>query len=199
MIAHWMRWGVYALVPVWLVGMAFSYWFFQGQHQRMYLTLEQPESPLTIAANKVTVAHLWDAACICSKFNSAHVRALIKKYRQLGVDFVIVPRMHKGDDLQTVFTDIRNRFGSVRIEPGWYAKLSSYIPAAPAAAVFDQTGQASYIGPYSADLYCTSGNDGFVEKALNGMLASKNKRKFITPVVSGCFCPTGPKHESQRI
>lgn len=187
------------MVPVWLVGTVFAFWFFQGKHLRMYLPVEVPATPLQVQTSRLTVAHLWDANCICSRFNSGHVQALIKRYRQQGVDFVIVPRLTPGEDLALVSEEIRSRFGDVRIEPGWYEKLSRYMPAAPAAAVFDQTGRASYIGPYSSDLYCSSGSEGFVEDVLNEMLSGKKRQQFITPIVSGCFCPTTRDHEQHKV
>jgi len=199
MKTRWLRWGVYALVPVWLVGMVFAFWFFQGKNQRVYLAVNQPEAPLRIHTNNLTVAHLWDADCICSRFNVGHVRALISKYRKLGVEFVIVPRVPDGKNVQAVVADVHERFGNVRVEPGWYRKMVAYMPAAPSAAVFDKSGKASYTGPYSADLYCSPGSDGFVEKVLNRMLSGKQETGFITPIVSGCFCPTDQAKKQNRI
>jgi len=199
MKTRWIRWGAYALVPVWFAAMVAAFWYFQGKHQRLYLAVEQPSAPLQIQISRLTVAHLWDADCVCSRFNSGHVQALIRKYRAQGVDFVIVPRLRDGADRAAIFKDIRERFGEVRIEPGWYDQLAAYIPAAPAAAVFDSDGRASYTGPYSADLYCSASSDGFVEKVLNRMLSGKKKQQFITPIVSGCFCPTVRQVKSKEV
>ena len=199
MNTRWLRWGTYALVPVWLAGMVFAFCFFQGKNQRVYLAVNQPDKPLRIQTNKLTVAHLWDADCICSRFNAGHVQALIRKYKKQGVAFVIVPRVPAGKDEQSIVADVHRRFGDVRVEPGWYQKLVAYMPAAPAAAVFDQTGRASYTGPYSSDLYCSANSDGFVEKVLDKMLAGKQKTEFITPVVSGCFCPSDRSRNQKNI
>jgi len=179
--------------------MVFAFWFFQGKNQRVYLAVTQPEAPLRIQANKVTVAHLWDAECICSRFNAGHVQALIKKYQKQNVEFVIVPRIPTGKDEKAVIADVHRRFGDVRVEPGWYQKLVAYLPATPAAAVFDRTGRARYTGPYSADLYCSANSDGFVEKVLDKILSGKKKSRFITPIVSGCFCPTNRVQKQNRI
>jgi len=118
-----------------------------------------------------------------------HVQDLIKEYQSKGVEFVIVPRLDSKLNINTVVADIRKKFGNVRIEPSWYKKLTQYMPAVPSAAVFNKEGKAMYTGPYSASLFCTPNPDGFVEKVLNKMLAKKAKSEFITPIVSGCFCP----------
>ena len=199
MNTRWIRWSVYALVPVWLVGMGFAFWFFQGKNQRVYLAVNLPEAPLQIHTNKLTVAHLWDADCICSRFNVGHVQALIRKYGKQGVEFVIVPRVPNGKNVQAVVADVHERFGNVRVEPGWYSKLVAYMPATPAAAVFDETGKASYAGPYSADLYCSPSSDGFVEQVLDKMLSGKQETGFFTPIVSGCFCPTDREKNQNSI
>jgi hypothetical protein len=199
MDSRWLRWSVYALIPVWLVGMVFAFWFFQGKTQRVYLAVDQPKEPLRIQTNKLTVAHLWDADCICSRFNVGHVRDLIEKYKKQGVEFVIVPRVPNGEDTQSIVAEVQKKFGNVRVEPGWYRKLVAYMPETPAAAVFDRTGRASYTGPYSSALYCSASSDGFVEKVLNKMLSGKQKTGFITPIVSGCFCPSDRGGTQNRI
>lgn len=199
MNSRWIRWGVYALVPVWLVGMVFAFWFFQGKNQRVYLAVNQPKEPLRIQTSHLTVAHLWDADCICSRFNVGHVRELIEKYKTHGVEFVIVPRVPKGENAQTVIEEVHQKFGDVRVEPDWYRKLVAYMPETPAAAVFDQTGRASYTGPYSSALYCSASSDGFVEKVLDKMLSGKQETGFITPIVSGCFCPSDQGEKENRI
>jgi hypothetical protein len=199
MNTRWVRWGAYALVPVWLVGMVVAFWYFQGKNQRVYLAVNQPEAPLRIKTNKLTVAHLWDTDCICSRFNAEHVQELIKKYKKRGVEFVIVPRIAADSDVQSVMEDIHQRFGDVRVEPGWYQKLVAYMPAAPAAAVFDKSGKASYTGPYSSDYFCSPSSNGFVENVLDQMLTGKKKTEFITPIVSGCFCPSDRTQKQNRI
>jgi len=196
---RWLRWGTYALVPVWLIGMVIAFWFFQGKTQRVYLAVNQPETPLRVKTNRVTVAHLWDADCICSRFNAGHVQELIRKYQKQGVEFVIVPRVPAGKDAQSVIAEVHRRFGNIRVEPGWYRKLVAYMPETPSAAVFDQTGQASYTGPYSASLYCSASSDGFVEKVLDKMLSGKQESGFITPIVSGCFCPSDRSGKENKI
>jgi hypothetical protein len=62
----------------------------------------------------------------------------------------------------------------------------SWIPATPAALVFDAAGKLVYFGPYSDSARCGA-SGGFVERVLDSALRGQSMR--TQPFYgSGCFC-----------
>ena len=60
------------------------------------------------------------------------------------------------------------------------------LPASPAVAIWDRTGQLAYFGPYSEGATCTSSNS-FIEPILEALSAGRPVSASNTLAV-GCFC-----------
>jgi hypothetical protein len=60
------------------------------------------------------------------------------------------------------------------------------LPASPAVAIWDKTGQLAYVGPYSEGMICTAGNS-FIEPILEA-LTSGRKVQATNTLSVGCYC-----------
>lgn len=68
----------------------------------------------------------------------------------------------------------------------WNEAMSDYVPASPAVVVISDTGQLSYLGPYSSGAFCTADN-GLVEPFIKGQSQILPGAVIVTDAI-GCYC-----------
>jgi hypothetical protein len=121
-------------------------------------------SPLR--GNKALVVHFVDPDCPCSRFSTPHIQELELAFSK-NIEFV--------DFLSSVETDERMQQFKAAV-----------IPAGPAVAVFSQSGDLAYFGPYSSGAVCGEGDD-LVAATLTSLDNNINPQ-WINQENVGCFC-----------
>ena len=193
------------LVVIWLAGMVYAFWWFAlrdlrpfYQQQEQYALFEskalaehltdvlRKQGKIDIAENDLTLVHFWDPECLCSRFNTQHVQSLMEEFGDRGVKFLIVLNSASANQKET-WQKGREYFPGATVISSSSLSMSSLIPASPATAVLDQSGQLAYFGPYSLGGLCLSSDDGLVETVLSDLLAGR-PLQFNTISGSGCFC-----------
>ncbi len=203
MIKH-KNWLAYVMVTAWLLFTLVAFWWFQFKNiqsfspsptseQRDYFKPSGLAQQLAQISQKLddntrpdqaTVFHFWNPDCPCSRFNTAHVRAITRQYSTKGVRFIVIP--HPG--VNTNFNDLKEQaesnFGTTihLIRAG-----EVHLPSSPAAAVIGNDGQLAYFGPYSIGASCSATSGTFVEKTLDSILAGEHMRNINT-AATGCYC-----------
>lgn len=187
----------WAVVCVWLAGMAYAFWTFELKHQRSFETPRTvlfdsgarassaeawfraavaPSLPNSGAPAVATVVHVYSPGCPCNRYTHPHLARIIARYQAKGVEFVAAARAADSaagpDGLRQVAL---TRGGEL-----------SWIEATPAALVFDARGKLVYFGPYSDSGRCGA-SGGLVERVLDRMLGGQSPRP--QPFYGGgCFC-----------
>jgi hypothetical protein len=133
------------------------------------------------ASARVTVVHLRDAACSCTRAADAHFEALVRRHRDTGIVFAIA------DAPGTLGAPIRGLAHLPRIAAADAKRIWRDLPSAPAVAVFDAVGQPVYLGPYADAARCGAARGGLAEAALAAVLDFR--RTPSRPLLAtGCFC-----------
>lgn len=165
-------------IVLWIGALACALWwynhnfirteFFVGQHLQL---------PQTIAgAGKIRLVHFWDPGCPCNLGNQAHLADLTRDYAA-AVDFYHVQKPGSGGHLPKNLASLQ----PLALTPGQQA-----LPASPAVAIFDNSGQLAYFGPYSEGAICNASNS-FVEPILDALQQGRTVRAGSN-LASGCFC-----------
>lgn len=171
------------LVLCWLLGTAWAFWWFQFRflppvevpllsHEQLIQLAEQLPSSET-----PRVVHFFNPDCLCSRFNESHVRMIIRRYQQLGVEFaVLVPA-------PTQIALAERVFGV----PAFSYALDAAQLYTPMALVLDHQADLAYIGSYSDSLLCTFETGQLIEDALDALL--NNQRPTLQQASGSCTCP----------
>ncbi|MDO7895779.1 DUF6436 domain-containing protein [Pseudomonas citrulli] len=162
-----------------------AYDWFQGRFLRAFSqhTAVFSGEPLRLPSElagpgAIRLVHFWDPACPCNVGNQQHLAELIDQYTARGVEFYAVQKAGSHGQLPTTLSRLR----ALDTLPG-----SSQIPASPAVAIWDRSGQLAYFGPYSEGLTCNSSNS-FIEPILEALSAGRKVDATNTLAV-GCYCP----------
>lgn len=174
------------LVMVWLLVTAWAFWWFQLRFLQPSTTLlselsdikeliEQLPEPLK--ANTPHAIHIYDPGCICSRFNEAHARSIIRDYSNRGISFhIAVPD-------ERYLKEAEQTFGvTAFVSPAVTQQLSS-----PLAVILDASHRPVYLGSYSDRTLCTAEDGQLVENALDALLS--NQQPDISQATGGCLCP----------
>jgi hypothetical protein len=138
--------------------------------ERVQAALDGSSFGALLPGNGVTVLHLGDPDCRCTRRTAPHRSRIQDAYAGRTVNFVTI-----GID------DPRAR------------TLWDAVPATPAAIVVDEQGKVAYVGPYSKDGTCLEqGGEGPVEWTLDAMLTGQSSRT-MSPLGAGCLCATEGK------
>lgn len=121
--------------------------------------------PATVSKGQITVVHLIDNECPCSRFSEPHIKTLESQFEQ-----------------DTTFYRWPNLPQAIHS-----ALAENTIPASPAVAIWSQEGKLSYFGPYSSGVFCGEGED-FVERILVE-LNNGHEIRLVNHDALGCFCP----------
>ncbi len=174
------------LAALWLLAMAWAFWWYQGQYLRPFdsqTTLfsgEQLRLPAALAGpGPIRVVHFWDPACPCNVGNQQHLAELLERYQDQDqrVQFYSLQKPGSRGQLPAPLAHLR---------PLATLAGAEGLPASPAVAIWDQQGSLAYFGPYSEGAVCTSANS-FIEPILDALLQGRPVLATQT-LASGCFC-----------
>lgn len=156
------------LVIAWLSLCAYLFWYFElrwtqqyDSHQLANFTLEDaPAPPLGARSGEITIVHFIDPECPCTRFSLPHIAALERRYEPT--------------------TQSKRIYTTDKDAPRW-------LPASPAVAIWDRSGQLAYIGPHSDGVFCGQGDD-LVARVMTQLDRGSNPEWWHWEAV-GCFCP----------
>lgn len=172
------------LILLWAVAMLYAYWWYEARYLRSFSDQtalfygEALRLPDELAGpGPIRLVHFWDPACPCNIGNQQHLADLIERFDPQGVAFYSVQKPGSKGQLPSTLDALQpldTMFGS------------GQLPASPAVAVWDRSGQLAYFGPYSEGATCTSSNS-FIEPILDALIAGRPVNASNTLAV-GCFC-----------
>lgn len=170
-------------VILWLGSMLTGLWWYKSRFIRPFsetaaiFSGQQLSLPESMAgAGAIRFVHFWDPSCPCNVGNQQHLVDMLEHYAG-EVEFYHVPKPGSSGQLPKALSGMRH----LNSLPG-----SQQIPASPAVAIWDQSGQLAYFGPYSEGAVCNSSNS-FVEPILDALLNNRPVSAANTLAV-GCFC-----------
>jgi hypothetical protein len=172
------------LILLWVAAMLAAYWWYEARYLRSFSEQtalfygEQLRLPDELAGpGPIRLVHFWDPACPCNIGNQQHLAELIERFGPQGVTFHSVQKPGSTGHLPSTLS---------ALQPLRALLGSEQIPASPAVAVWDRSGQLAYFGPYSEGATCTSSNS-FIEPVLDALIAGRPVNAGNTLAV-GCFC-----------
>ena len=172
------------LIMLWGLSMLVAYWWYEARYLRSFgeqtalFYGKQLRLPDELAGpGPIRLIHFWDPSCPCNIGNQQHLTELIKRFGPQGVSFYAVQTPGSHGQLP----DVLNALKTLPPLSGRYK-----IPASPAVAIWDRTGQLAYFGPYSEGATCTSSNS-IIEPILDALNAGRPVHANNTMAV-GCFC-----------
>jgi hypothetical protein len=172
------------LILLWAAAMLAAYWWYEARYLRSFSEQtalfygEQLRLPDELAGpGPIRLVHFWDPACPCNVGNQQHLAELIERFSAQGVRFYAVQKPDSSGQLPSTLSALQ----ALPSLPG-----SAQIPASPAVAIWDRTGQLAYFGPYSEGATCTSSNS-FIEPILDALIEERPVNAGNTLAV-GCFC-----------
>lgn len=125
----------------------------------------------------IRLVHFWDPACPCNVGNQQHLAELIEHFGPQGVAFYAVQKPGSSSRLPATLSALQ----PLAQFPG-----AERLPASPAVAIWDRSGELAYFGPYSEGVACNSRNS-FIEPILAALSAGRTVNAGNTLAV-GCFC-----------
>ena len=172
------------LATLWLAGMLAAFWWFEARYLRPFderaalFSGAELRLPAELAGpGPVRLMHFWDPACPCNVGNQQHLAELIAHFASRGVAFYAVQKPASNGRLPA-------SLGALQALP--QLPGAEGIPASPAVAIWDKSGELAYFGPYSEGLTCNSSNS-FIEPILEALAAGRAVNASNTLAV-GCFC-----------
>ena len=176
------------LILLWAVSMLYAYWWYEARYLRSFSDQtalfygETLRLPAEMAGpGPIRLVHLWDPACPCNIGNQQHLADLIERFGSQGVAFYSVQKPGSNGQLPSTLDALL----PLSALPG-----SGQLPASPAVAVWDRSGQLAYFGPYSEGATCSSSNS-FIEPILDALIDGRPVNASNTLAV-GCFCDWPP-------
>jgi hypothetical protein len=131
--------------------------------------------------------HFYNPDCPCSRFNSRHVKSLIRQHRDSVSVIVVIPSSkHLARARQTLGGDLRY----VADEQQEIARACG-VYATPQAVIIDRGSRLYYRGNYNRARYCTSKATNFAEMALLSLLNGQEPPSLglLATEAYGCELP----------
>ena len=173
------------LALLWLAAMLAAFWWFQARYIRPFdertelFIGSQLRLPEELAGpGAIRLVHFWDPACPCNVGNQQHLSQLLEHYGPQGVRFYAVQKPGSSGHLPQPLAGLQ----PLSDLPG-----SERLPASPAVAIWDRSGQLAYFGPYSEGATCNASNS-FIEPILQALSEGRPVKATHTMAV-GCYCP----------
>ncbi|WP_339845465.1 DUF6436 domain-containing protein [uncultured Halopseudomonas sp.] len=167
------------LLLVWLAGLAWAFWWFEGQYVKAferpaYFSAQNVKPPFP--PGKVQVLHVWQPGCPCNGGHEAYLQSMTERFSAQGVLFARAGSTST-EDLPSALQKL----------PQWPIPSEwSNWPGAPAVAIWDATGNLSYVGPYSDGAHCNS-DSSFIEPVIKSLLAGRPV-SIVTQDTVACLC-----------
>lgn len=168
---------------LWIGSMLTGLWWYKTRFIRPFsettalFSGQQLRLPNTMAgAGKIRFVHFWDPACPCNVGNQQHLVEMLERYDG-KVEFYHVQKPGSKGQLPKALNSMRHLSGL----PG-----AETLPASPAVAIWNNSGELAYFGPYSEGAVCNSSNS-FIEPVLDALLENRPVAAANTLAV-GCFC-----------
>lgn len=183
----------YGIFIFWIVFTGIAFWKMQYRNFNLFIKndkfneaslvslLEKDYSRISSnSGNKsgIAVYNFLNPDCICSRYAGAHIQKIVKKYAHYNLTYIYVPLKNPGT------MQPHDSF----VSDNELKEIWETIPSTPAVAIIDKSGKLAYFGPYSADYYCGSESEGYVEKTIDNLLKN-GKLKNLNLADFGCFCP----------
>lgn len=128
--------------------------------------------------------HFYNPDCPCSRFNSRHVKELIRAFSDSVELLIVVPsddalrkaEREFGEDLQYLSDPNRN------------VSRAYGVYSTPQAVIIDREGKLFYKGNYNKSRYCTNKATNYAELALLALLNNERPPVFdeLATVAYGC-------------
>ncbi|MDY0205996.1 MAG: DUF6436 domain-containing protein [Pseudomonas sp.] len=172
---------------LWLGSMLTGLWWYKTRFIRPFseataiFSGQQLRLPDSMAgAGQIRFVHFWDPSCPCNVGNQQHLVEMLERYDG-QVEFYHLQKPGSKGHLPKALNNMRHLSGL----PG-----SEQLPASPAVAIWDHSGELAYFGPYSEGAVCNSSNS-FIEPILDALLDNRPVSAANTLAV-GCFCDWQP-------
>ena len=178
---------------LWLGSMLTGLWWYKTRFIRPFsettaiFSGQQLRLPDSMAgAGQIRFVHFWDPSCPCNVGNQQHLVEMIELYDG-KVEFYHLQKPGSNGKLPKALNSMRHLSGL----PG-----SEQLPASPAVAIWDHSGELAYFGPYSEGAVCNSSNS-FIEPILDALLDNRPVSAANTLAV-GCFCDWQPAEDASE-
>lgn len=167
-----------AAIILWISALGAALWWYNSHYIRTEFFIgQQLELPQEIRGEgKIRLLHFWDPGCPCNLGNQSHLADLSRDYAD-AVDFYHVQKPGSKGHLPKTLN---------HLIPLELQLAEQTLPASPAVAIFDNSGQLAYFGPYSEGAICNASNS-FVEPVLEALQQNRTVRAGSN-LASGCFC-----------
>ena len=171
------RWRSYAalLITLWAALVVGTFWLYQfrwissyPEQQWISFLDDKTQNPWPDTA-RVTIAHIIDPSCPCSRFAYPHIASLEKEF---------------ADNTQFIDVDLLSMHKQTQ-------SLLQKIPATPAVLIWNSDGKLAYFGPYSSGTFCGEGRD--LVRLILSQLKQRINPEWTRQEAVGCFCPLSIK------
>ena len=134
--------------------------------------------------------HFYNPDCPCSRFNSRHVKSLIRAHEDSIQMVIVVP------DEQS-FSKARNEFEDIPIVIDYQESIvqATGVYSTPQAVIVDQHHRLYYRGNYNKSRYCTAKATNFAELALVALLNQQPSPQFGLIATQSYGCEWGKESE----
>lgn len=176
----WLRRVLVAVaLLVWVAGLAWAYWWFEGRYIKaferpVFFQGEQVAPPFPVG--QVQVVHVWQSNCPCSAGHEAYVDEMTARFAAQGVRFA-----RSGQYSTDGMSDGLSKLPYWSIPSVWAG-----WPGAPSIAIWAADGSLAYVGPYSDGAHC-SADSSFVEPVVQALLAGR-KVNITRQDAVACLC-----------
>lgn len=124
--------AVFAILLSWLCVVVVGFWYFSLQYlhsfQDYWVTFSGDLHLTGHPSGQITMYHLVDKSCPCTRFSLPHISQLQEKHQHVSHQFI--------------YKDVISEF-----EGQFISDLRKMIPASPAVVIFSRHGELSYFGP----------------------------------------------------
>ncbi len=168
-----------ALLLVWLAGLMWAFWWYEGRYVRPFerpAFFEGVRVDPPFPAGQVQVVHVWQSGCPCNAGHERYVAEMTERFAAQGVKFARAGS-ESSENMDSPFKEL----------PYWPipSEWASW-PGAPSIAIWDAAGRLAYVGPYSDGMHCNS-QSSFVEPVIRTLLSGRSVNITSQDTVS-CLC-----------
>lgn len=166
-----------SIIFIWAALCVIALWWFQIQHiapfYEHFVEFNGQILRNTVISNRENrpiVVHFLDPKCPCTGIARAHIA-------ELEATFSKTVAFYAWPDLPAQLKTLSE---------------TAAVPATPSVAIWSETGELAYFGPYSSGVFCGQGDD-FVSAALRKLEEQENPG-WINHDALGCYCPLNREH-----